>query len=108
MTGMTDHVAMGTMTPGQQPVAAATPPSNQVFIDNFAFQPASLTVPVGTEVTWTNHDDVPHTVTSRTKGVFSSQALDTDDHFSFRFDRAGTYAYYCAIHPIMNGEVIVR
>ncbi|HET7036476.1 MAG TPA: cupredoxin family copper-binding protein [Thermomicrobiaceae bacterium] len=96
------------MTPPTQPANAATPGPNQVFIGNFAFQPASLTVPVGTEVTWINQDDVPHTVTSRQKGVFASQALDTGDHFSFHFGSAGTYAYYCAIHPIMNGEVIVR
>jgi plastocyanin len=111
--------AMGTMAMGTMPTssmspispavsAAGTPQPNQVFIENFAFQPVSLTVPVGAEVTWFNHDDVPHTVTSRDAGLFSSQALDTNDQFSHRFDAAGTYAYYCEIHPIMNGTVIVQ
>jgi plastocyanin len=111
--------AMGTMTMGTMPTSsmspvlpavgpAGTPQLNQVFIENFAFQPAELTIPVGTEVTWINHDDVPHTVTSRDDGLFSSQALDTNDQFSHRFDAAGTYAYHCAIHPIMNGKVIVQ
>jgi plastocyanin len=79
----------------------------QVRIDNFAFTPKSLTVPVGSTVVWTNHDDVPHTVTSADK-VFSSQALDTDEQFSFTFTAPGTYPYHCAIHPIMTAEVVVR
>jgi plastocyanin len=104
--GSTPMVSMPTGSPAAGP--AATPQPNQVFIENFAFQPAEMTVPVGTEVTWFNHDDVPHTVTSRDAGLFSSQALDTDDQFSHRFDSAGIYEYYCAIHPIMTGKVTVQ
>jgi plastocyanin len=86
---------------------ATDPNSPQVGIDNFNFMPKSLSVPVGTTVTWTNHDDVPHTVTSRDK-KFTSQALDTDEHFTFTFAEPGTYAYFCAIHPIMTAEIVVK
>jgi plastocyanin len=78
-----------------------------VKIDNFSFGPAALTVPVGTTVTWTNQDDIPHTVVS-TDGVFKSKALDTDDKFSFVFSKPGTYSYFCSIHPKMTGQVIVQ
>jgi plastocyanin len=78
-----------------------------VKIDNFSFGPTALTVPVGTSVTWTNRDDIPHTVVS-TDGVFKSKALDTDDKFSFVFTKAGTYLYFCSIHPKMTGTVIVK
>ncbi len=70
-------------------------------------EPATLTVPVGTSVTWTNRDDIPHTVAS-TDGVFKSKALDTDEKFSFTFGKAGTYPYFCSIHPKMTGKVIVQ
>jgi plastocyanin len=79
----------------------------EVKIDNFSFGPTALTVPVGTTVTWTNRDDIPHTVVS-TDGVFKSKALDTDDKFSFVFTKAGTYPYFCSIHPKMTGQVIVQ
>ena len=88
-----------------------TPPSvaTQVTIDNFTFQPAQLTVPVGTEVTWVNRDDVPHTATSTAKPrLFGSAALDTDDKFSFVFTAPGTYDYFCAVHPHMTGRIIVK
>ncbi len=79
----------------------------EVKIDNFSFGPLALTVPVGTTVTWTNRDDIPHTVVS-TDGVFKSKALDTDDKFSFVFTKPGTYPYFCSIHPKMTGQVIVK
>jgi plastocyanin len=79
----------------------------EVKIDNFSFGPTALTVPVGTTVTWTNRDDIPHTVVS-TDGVFKSKALDTDDTFSFLFSKPGTYSYFCSIHPKMTGQVIVQ
>ncbi len=87
-----------------QEKAAATA---EVKIDNFSFGPTALTVPVGTTVTWTNRDDIPHTVVS-TYGVFKSKALDTDDKFSFVFTKPGTYPYFCSIHPKMTGQVIVQ
>ena len=79
----------------------------EVKIDNFSFGPAALTIAAGTTVTWTNRDDIPHTVVS-TDGVFKSKALDTDDKFSFTFTKPGTYPYFCSIHPKMTGQVIVK
>jgi plastocyanin len=83
--------------------------ANQVTIDNFAFNPQTLTVSVGTKVTWINRDDVPHTATSSVKPrVFDSKALDTDDKFSFVFTAPGTYKYFCAVHPHMTAEIVVK
>jgi len=81
---------------------------NQVRIDNFAFTPKTLTVKQGATVTWVNHDDVPHKVTSTDKKFTSSQALDTDQKFSYTFKAPGTYDYYCSIHPRMTGKIIVK
>jgi len=78
-----------------------------VKIDNFVFGPQTLTVPVGTTVTWTNSDYIPHTSVS-TDGVFKSKVLDTDEKFSYTFTKAGTYPYYCTIHPKMTGKVVVQ
>jgi len=81
----------------------------EVKIDNFSFGPPALTVSVGTTVTWTNHDDIPHTVVSADDPkVFKSKVLDSDEKFSFKFEKAGTYPYFCSIHPKMTGKVIVQ
>jgi plastocyanin len=81
-------------------------PGTQVKIDNFSFGP-DLTIPVGTTVTWTNNDDVPHVVASDSK-IFKSSALDTDDRFSYTFMKPGTYLYYCMIHPKMTAKIVVQ
>ena len=78
----------------------------EVKIDNFSFAPATVTVSVGNTVTWTNRDDIPHTVVSTDK-VFKSKVLDTDEKFSFTFTKPGEYPYFCSIHPKMTGKVIV-
>jgi plastocyanin len=91
------------ITANDQPPAA----NAEVTIDNFSFGPQTLTVPVGTTVTWVNRDDIPHTVVS-TDGVFKSKVRDTDEKFSFMFDKAGTYPYYCSVHPKMTGKVVVQ
>jgi plastocyanin len=83
------------------------PASAEVKVDNFSFGPTTLTVAVGTTVTWTNRDDIPHTVVSTDK-VFKSKVLDTDEKFSFTFSKAGTYPYFCSIHPKMTGSVVVQ
>jgi amicyanin len=83
------------------------PQTVEVKIDNFSFGPAELTVPVGTTVTWTNRDDIPHNIVS-TEKVFKSKVLDTDEKFSFTFTTAGTFPYFCSIHPKMTGKVVVR
>jgi plastocyanin len=89
-------------------MAGDKPPTYQVTIDNFSFGPMALTVPVGTEVTWVNHDDIPHTVVSEDKTTFKSRALDTDEKFSFTFTKPGTYNYFCSIHPKMLAKVVVQ
>jgi len=78
-----------------------------VKIDNFSFSPAMLEIKAGTTVTWTNADDIPHTVVSDDK-VFKSKALDTDEKFSFTFDKPGTYSYFCSLHPKMTAKVVVQ
>jgi len=79
----------------------------EVKIDNFSFGPAAIKVPVGTTVTWTNRDDIPHTVVS-TEKVFKSKVLDTDEKFSYTFTKPGEYPYFCSIHPKMTGKVVVQ
>ena len=79
-----------------------------VKIDNFTFDPPVLTVKAGTTVTWKNVDDIPHTVTSGTRGLFKSKALDTEDSFSFTFKDAGTFDYFCSLHPHMTGTIQVE
>jgi plastocyanin len=78
----------------------------KVTIDNFTFAPAELKVKVGDTVTWSNHDDIPHTVVSA--GKFRSKALDTDDTFSFTFTTAGEYPFFCSLHPHMTGTIKVE
>jgi plastocyanin len=96
--------------PGMAPptqTAAMAP--NTIEINNFAFGPETLTVAAGTTVTWTNHDDEPHTVVNGDNPrLFKSGALDTDDKFTFTFDKPGTYKYFCSIHPHMTGTVVVK
>ncbi len=98
---------VGAKAKSRAPAAQEQPSAAQVKIDNFSFSPQVLTVAPGTKVTWVNNDDIPHTVVSTTD-VFKSKALDTDDKFSFTFDKAGTYDYFCSIHPKMTGKVVVR
>jgi plastocyanin len=92
-----------------EPVSAgaSTDSVSEVKVDNFAFNPGAVTVKVGTQVTWINRDDIPHTVDS-TEGKFKSAALDTDDKFQFRFTEPGEYPYYCRMHPKMTGKIIVQ
>ena len=87
--------------------AQAAAKTAEVKIDNFSFGPNTLTVAVGATVTWTNHDDIPHTAVS-TDGVFKSKVLDTDDKFSYTFTKAGNYPYFCSIHPKMTGMIVVQ
>jgi len=93
--------------------AAVAPPqmtnemSVGVKIDNFSFSPPNLEIKAGTTVTWTNADDIPHTVVSNDK-AFKSKVLDTDQRFSFTFDKPGTYPYFCSLHPKMTAKVVVQ
>ena len=81
--------------------------ANQVMVENFSFQPSTLTVKAGTTVTWVNHDDEPHTVNENNK-TFKSGTLDTDGKFSYKFTSPGTYSYFCSLHPRMTGQIIVK
>jgi plastocyanin len=81
--------------------------ATEVRVDNFSFGPETLTVPTNSTVTWVNKDDVPHVIASN-DGLFKSKALDTDDKYSFTFTKAGTYAYYCSVHPKMVGKIVVQ
>lgn len=95
---------------GGVPSAVAAPQSAagpRIEIEKHKFSLSTVTVPVGATVTWVNHDDDAHTVTSTT-ALFRSPGLDTDDTFSYRFTKSGTYQYFCTLHPLMVGTVIVR
>src|SRR5262245_41603082 len=101
-------IVLSAVVAGQAPASAeSAPPAPAVTIDNFTFGPAEVKVPVGTTVTWTNKDDIPHTVVNTDK-TFKSKVLDTDEKFSYTFTKAGSYAYFCSIHPKMTGTVVVQ
>ena len=86
---------------------AAPVPAAAVRIDNFTFKDPVVTVKPGTSVTWTNGDDIPHTVVSK-DGAFKSKVLDTGDHFSFTFAKPGQFGYFCSLHPHMTGTIVVK
>jgi plastocyanin len=87
--------------------AAPAPAAAAVEIGNFTFKAPTLTVKPGTTVTWTNGDDIPHTVVSK-DGVFKSKVLDSGDHFTFTFAKPGQFGYFCSIHPHMTGTIVVK
>jgi len=89
------------------PAAAGAAEPIKISAHDFMFAPSALTVSVGSTVTWTNLDDEPHTVVSDI-GLFRSGAMDTNESFSFKFDKPGTYHYTCSIHPRMVGTIVVQ
>ena len=91
------------LTAGRSPGAGRM----AVDIKDFMYSPASLTVAVGTTITWVNRDEEPHTVTSATS-TFTSTGLSHEETFARTFERAGTYAYFCALHPQMKATVVVK
>ena len=95
------------VTPANRRLRGQAAKAAEVKIDNFSFGPQALTVAVGATVRWTNRDDIPHSVVSA-EGAFKSKALDTDETFSFTFAKAGTYSYFCGLHPKMTGKVVVQ
>ena len=104
-------VALGLLLTGSPNVAANAPQPTitEVKIDNFSFTPATLTIPAGTTVTWTNRDDIPHTVVSADDPkAFKSKVMDTDEKFYYTFTKAGTFTYFCSVHPKMTGTVVVK
>jgi plastocyanin len=99
----------GTQVKPTEPGAAPGPDFKPaaVVIENYAYSPATLTVSVGTTVTWTNQDTVKHTVTTQTQ-LFDSGLLAKDESFSYTFNQKGDFDYYCRPHPYMKGKVSVE
>ena len=95
-------MAVPAMTKAAPPSATAA-----VQIGNFTFKEAVVTVKTGTTITWTNGDDIPHTVVSK-DGLFKSKVLDSGDHFSFTFSKPGQFGYFCSLHPHMTGMIVVK
>jgi plastocyanin len=89
------------------PAVARSDDVAQLNIDNFKFGPEKLTVAKGTKVTWTNEDDIPHSIVVTAIGV-RSKPLDTDKTFTYQFDKTGTFSYICGLHPFMHGQVVVK
>ena len=100
---LTAHAQSAQTAVGQESKGATV----DVKIDNFSFTPPTITIPAGTTVKWTNHDDIPHTVVNDDQKL-KSKALDTDESYSYTFTKPGTYSYFCSIHPKMTGKVIVQ
>jgi plastocyanin len=98
---------VGASTTASTPSSTGGGGGAQVVLKNFAFNPATVTIKVGESVTWTNQDSANHTVAAD-KGEFQSSQLANGATFSFKFDKAGTYAYHCSIHPSMKGTVVVQ
>ena len=107
-----DAVAAGAVMAGMNHPTAKKSfpklPANTIGIDNFSFEPKTLTVKPGTTVTWVNRDDVPHLIISTTNGFPNSKVLDTDQHHEATFEKPGEYRYFCSIHPTMVGKVVVK
>jgi amicyanin len=108
---VTRNLALGAIAPLVAIAIAAASPARaatiEVKIDNFTFNPKQVTVKAGDTVAWVNHDDIPHTVTSKTM-AFRSKALDSDDKFSFTFTAPGSFDYFCSLHPMMTGTIVVE
>ncbi|HST08070.1 MAG TPA: cupredoxin family copper-binding protein, partial [Gemmatimonadaceae bacterium] len=80
---------------------------NEIGIDNFKFAPATLTVRAGTKVVWINNDDVPHLIVNVQNKFRQSPVLDSDQRFATTLTKPGTYDYFCSLHPMMQGKIIV-
>ena len=111
-TGLEEVLAFGAPAGTSSRVEAqqAAAPAGKVVevkVDNFSFSPQTITIAAGTTVIWTNRDDIPHTVVSDDK-VFKSKVLDTDEKFTYTFDKAGNFPYFCSVHPKMTAKVIVQ
>jgi len=92
-------------TPAPTPVTPPAAAKAEINIQNFSFNPASVTIAIGGTVVWTNNDPVPHQIASN---YFNSSPLSQGDTFTQKFTTAGTFAYHCAIHPSMTGTIIVK
>jgi plastocyanin len=93
-------------TPTPPPAPLPMPATHAVTIQNFSFNPASITIKKGDTVVWTNKDPMGHTVTGNNGGP-ASQTISTNGTYSFTFNDVGTFGYHCSIHPSMKGTVVV-
>ena len=104
--------AMARASAGPAPTADAPEQhvvgNGRITISNFAFNPKSLSVAAGNNVTWANHDDVPHRIQSANNKFAPSSVLDTTAAYTVKFSKPGEYPYFCSIHPTMTGKVVVR
>jgi len=105
--GLMAAAAFAGLALGVRAATASGAAAAEIRIHDFRFDPPTLSVPVGATVTWVNHDEELHTVTSA-EGLFTSPGLDGDQRFSHRFEKPGTYQYRCALHPQMQGTIVVR
>jgi len=103
---MTALISLQAVPPGVA-AAPASAGKAEVKIDNFSFSPVALTVKAGTQITWTNGDDIPHTVVSDGQ-AFKSKVLGSGEKFTFTATKPGTYSYSCSIHPNMTGKLVVE
>ena len=99
-----NHPIAITDVPLESELSAAA--EHEVVVDNFSFAPGTASISVGSTITWTNHDDVPHNIVA-TERQFKSPVLDTGEQFSHRFDAPGSYMYFCSLHPKMTGRIMV-
>jgi len=106
LTAVSMMLLWGT-APWTRSTAGTAADTTKIVVKDFMFMPTPLTVKAGSTVTWTNMDDEPHTVVSDT-GVFKSGGMDTNESFSFKFDKPGTYHFTCSIHPRMVGTIVVQ
>ena len=90
-----------------QPVAVTAQAGPRIEITKHKFSRPTLTVPAGTTVTWLNRDEDLHTVVSTTL-AFKSAGMETDEAYSYKFAKPGVYEYFCTLHPLMTGKVIVK
>ena len=95
-------------TPAATTPAATQPETREVTIASFVFSPASITVKAGTTVKWTNKDSAPHSIVSSDGQFAASAVLSNGGSYQLKFDKPGTYAYACGLHPSMSGTIIVQ
>ena len=106
-SGDSDPATSAASAPTTTMTAAAAESTDKVEIADFAFDPPTISVKAGTEVTWTNSDDATHTATAD-DGSFDTGDLDKGDSKSVTFDKAGSFTYYCRFHPFMKATVEVQ
>jgi plastocyanin len=88
--------------------SAAAADATMVEIKDFTFVPDPLEIPVGSTVTWTNSDAVPHTATAQDREALQSGTLNQGDSYSQTFDQPGTFDYFCEFHANMKGTIVVQ